>query len=351
MEAVIKVDGPEGSRELEEACRNLPQREDLSAFFIEVIFPRLEMDRWLSELVSLVPMGSVTTFGALASALGTVRASRAVGELISIGSVNGPVHRVVYSDGSVPERSVEELSTEVPTVYKIEKDRMVGFELESPPLYSLISIQEVLSNRGDKEFERRISTVAGMDISSKDNVHAGAMIVMDREGKELNEVVHLGDVRFPYIPGLLFFREALILIPLLDKARSLGMVNSETLLVLDGNGILHPRRMGVAVQFGMVTDTMTCGIAKRLMIGQRGAPKKVDDLRSTASVTEGCEEIGTALIKEGTKPVYLSKGHGCSRKEITDVILGLWRSRIPEPTRRAHILANEARKTSPSGKF
>ncbi|MEA3559932.1 MAG: endonuclease V [Candidatus Thermoplasmatota archaeon] len=346
MGSIIKLGGISSFEDLVSVSGDLPVQERLPDHFRENIFPLLNMGEWISILLEALPEGSFTTFGRIASALGTVKASRAVGELISKGKVSGPVHRVVYSDGTVPSRSP--LLAEFEHGTRIPLDDLIDFEVLHPPLYTLISVQESLRKYGGGErFE--IETIAGMDISSGADSHVGAIVVMERNGELLGETTAVGELPLPYISGLLFFREAPILVPLMEKAVSEGMVNMKTLFVLDGNGILHPRRMGLASQVGIVTKRMTCGIAKKINMGVVKDPVPMDHLRSKAPVMDGKERIGTALVKRGSKPVYLSRGHGCEDDYILDVLTELWKYRIPEPTRKAHELANRVRRELPSG--
>jgi deoxyribonuclease V len=141
-------------------------------------------------------------------------------------------------------------------------------------------------------------------------------------------------VVFPYIPGLLAFREVPVLLPAFA-----GLTSVPDLLVVDGQGCAHPRRMGLACHLGLIFDVPTIGCAKSKLIGEheelgseRGSVQYLRDAK------RGNEIIGAAVrTREGANPVFVSVGHRISLSEAIDWTLRLApQFRVPMPTRLAH---------------
>ena len=190
---VIKVEGTRSAETLNEVSRD---RDDLLEEPLESlvndIFPNLDMCDWLTRLIKPIPEGRYTTFGSLALALGDAKAARAVGELISSGRVKGPVHRIVYSDGRVPERCMGALSDEMELAHRGSEAYVsrgpgaLAFEFEHPPLQSLKRVQtahrELL--RDEKAF--RAKRTAGMDISPGKDSHTAVLVLLDLDGHVQN---------------------------------------------------------------------------------------------------------------------------------------------------------------------
>jgi deoxyribonuclease V len=143
-----------------------------------------------------------------------------------------------------------------------------------------------------------------------------------------------GRLDFPYVPGLLSFREA----PLTLAACQLVTIIPDLILV-DGQGIAHPRRMGLASHLGLFLNIPTIGCAKSLLCGRHEMPG--EDPGSYAEILDGGETIGVALrTKLGVKPIYVSIGHKIDLQTAIHWVLKCCRgSRLPEPTRLAHLAA------------
>lgn len=180
-----------------------------------------------------------------------------------------------------------------------------------------------------------IRYVAGVDVAYAKGTSIGAVAVLDFASLSLVEskVAHL-KTRFPYIPTLLSFRE----IPPAYSAIKKLEVEPDVFLV-DGQGIAHPYRLGFAAHLGLAIERPTIGVAKSRLYG------KVEPVggQGWAPLTDGGEIIGAEVVtKAGTKPIYVSIGHRVSLKRAIEIVRDCTRTyRIPEPTRRAHILANE----------
>jgi deoxyribonuclease V len=179
--------------------------------------------------------------------------------------------------------------------------------------------------------------IAGADISARrgSQTARAAVVVLSYPALELKDVASVvADLHFPYIPGLLSFRE----MPLVLAAfRKLSL--TPDLLLVDGQGLAHPRRMGIACHLGLLLDIPTIGCAKSRLCGQHNAVGEANG--SKVELLDGTEVIGTVLrSKNGSKPLYISAGHKISLENAV-----LWVSRclrgyrLPEPPRLAHLAA------------
>jgi deoxyribonuclease V len=189
----------------------------------------------------------------------------------------------------------------------------------------------------DAEAARRPAAVAGLDAAySLDGRWAvGAVAVLAPATLEvLDRAVAVGEVDFPYVPGLLAFRELPALLAALHR---LG--TQPDLLLVDGNGLLHPRRFGLACHLGVLTGLPTIGVAKSGSL--RAAPPPASARGSTAPIVDGPDELGRALRTQlGTRPVFVSVGHRIDLDTACAHVLGLAvHHRVPEPLRQAHLLA------------
>lgn len=186
-----------------------------------------------------------------------------------------------------------------------------------------------------------VKTVAGADISFNkysEIVYAGIVVLNYPDLQVIHTATAVATTKFPYIPGLLAFRELPALMEVWQKLEI-----KPDVLILDGHGIAHPRRMGIATHFGLVADTPTIGCAKSLLTGKYEEPGILP--LATSPLMDKQEEIGKVLrTKNKCKPVYVSPGHKITMLESLDVIAQCIRKhRIPEPTRLAHLLVNKIR--------
>jgi deoxyribonuclease V len=183
----------------------------------------------------------------------------------------------------------------------------------------------------------QVHLVAGIDISSPDarGVARGAVVVLRYPDLSIVEMqVAEGKVTFPYVPGLLSFREGPLILAACEK---LG--NVPDLVFIDGQGIAHPRRFGLASHVGLFLALPTIGCAKSILCG-RHAPVG-EEGGSHAELCDNGEVIGAALrTKSGVKLVYVSVGHKIDLTEALQWVLKCCRGyRLPEPTRLAHLAA------------
>ncbi len=185
------------------------------------------------------------------------------------------------------------------------------------------------------------TTVAGIDVSYDDTsklMFAG-VVVMSGDGRQvLDTATAAARVRFPYIPGLLSFRETPAVIKAWTKLKALP-----DCLICDGHGLAHPRRFGLACHLGVLLRLPSIGCAKSLLVGTHRQPGKRRG--SLEPLLDHGEQVGAVLrTRHGVAPVFVSQGDriglDAAVQTVLDTCIGY---RLPEPTRRAHLLVNEMR--------
>ena len=176
--------------------------------------------------------------------------------------------------------------------------------------------------------------IAGVDISVNRwaKTGTGAVVVLSYPELEPVEIKVVTDhIEFPYVPGLLSFREAPLIL-----AACKELTVTPDLVMVDGQGIAHPRRIGLASHLGLFLDVPTIGCAKSRLCGRHDEPG--NEAGSYAELLDGDEVIGVVLrTREGVKPVYVSVGHKVDLPAAIRWTLACCRGyRLPEPTRLAH---------------
>ena len=179
--------------------------------------------------------------------------------------------------------------------------------------------------------------IAGVDIAAgkAQGMATGAVVVLSYpELRVVETKVVQGELDFPYIPGLLSFRESPLTLAACEK-----LSITPDLVLVDGQGVAHPRRFGLASHLGLFLNTPTIGCAKSLLCGRHEEPGI--EPGSYAEVTDRGEVIGVALrSKLDVKPVYVSIGHRVDLQTAIYWVLECCRGyRLPEPTRLAHLAA------------
>jgi deoxyribonuclease V len=182
-----------------------------------------------------------------------------------------------------------------------------------------------------------VQTVGGVDVHYRNGWATAAVVVVGIHTLATVEwVTSSTRCNFPYIPGLLTFREGPAVIEALAK-----LTSRPDLLIFDGQGIAHPRRCGLASHIGVLLDTPAIGCAKTRLQGQyeEPGPAKGD----YTFLEDRMETIGAVLrTRSGVKPVYVSIGHRIDLPDSIRIILQCCRRyRLPEPIRRADRLARE----------
>lgn len=210
-----------------------------------------------------------------------------------------------------------------------------------------VKIQEGLRDQLNLEWDgRAVKTVGGVDISLKDDRARAAIVVLGfPELFPLEEATSEVPLVFPYIPGLLTFREGPAVLAAWEK-----LAQKPDLIMFDGQGIAHPRGIGIASQMGLWLDRPTIGVAKSRLYGRHDEvglePGKVAALYDQRQPDKMIG--GVVRTKKNTKPLYISPGHLIDVQHAVDFVLRCVRGyRLPEPTRWAHNIAGGA--TLPSG--
>ena len=199
--------------------------------------------------------------------------------------------------------------------------------------------QQMLSSRLILEWGgREVNLVAGADFSydcGDKNIGASLVVFKIPEFKivEISEAVR--KVEFPYIPGFLSFRESPVFLDAFRKVRKKPDVT-----IIDGNGIAHPRRMGLASFVGVYLDICTIGCAKKPFFPFVLPPEKKG--ASTIFKNDKKEQVGFCLrTRSGVKPIFVSPGHRINFEYSKKIVLLCSKYRIPEPLREAHRRAGE----------
>lgn len=214
-------------------------------------------------------------------------------------------------------------------------------------LEEAISVQKLLATYVIREdaFET-ITHLCGTDTSNAldtpDEIHAAA-VVLDQRGLKPKAIAQLSCKHlFPYVSGFLAFREAPSII---EAFRQLPF--SPDLIMADGQGICHPRGLGIASQLGVLLDKPTIGVAKSILIGEPQGILGSEIGDTIPLVWKGKHIANLVRTKRRCNPLIVSIGHRISLSSATRLVLESTQGyRLPEPTRHAHLTANEQRKRS-----
>ena len=180
---------------------------------------------------------------------------------------------------------------------------------------------------------KTVKTVAGIDVGMKGDMACAAIVMVDLPGLDVvAKATATRRITFPYIPGLLSFREGPVILDVLDR---LG--RKPDLLIFDGQGIAHPCRLGIASHIGLIVDLPSIGCAKSRLCGQYQEPDV--ERGSHVPLMDHGETIGAILrTRAGVKPVFVSIGHRIDLRTSIDTVLGCCKGyRLPArrcPARR-----------------
>ncbi|MGC9307153.1 MAG: endonuclease V [Thermoplasmatota archaeon] len=256
------------------------------------------------ELADQVPHGAVTTPEAIAEALGDHRAARAVQRVLTHAGRGD----CIVAMGSAAGR---ELFTDFAGQAPLQRLRA-----EQQRLRDAVVISD--------DFDE-IATIAGVDVAYQGQTAYGAYVEMDMDGEVTAIKAIQMETRFPYISTYLSYRELPVLEVLLDG-------ETPSLVMVDGNGILHPYGFGLASHVGVLHDLPVIGVAKSLLCGE---------ICNRYVYLNGRR---TAVCCGTNNPVYVSPGHRISLETAASITEHGCRHRIPEPIRRAHMLAGQTKR-------
>ncbi|MBN2550507.1 MAG: deoxyribonuclease V [Anaerolineales bacterium] len=202
-----------------------------------------------------------------------------------------------------------------------------------------IAIQEQLRHRIIRQDNvGKVNRIAGVDVGFEMGgaiTRAAVAVISFPELELMDRSIARCPTVFPYVPGLLSFREAPAILEALKSLQTLP-----DLLMVDGQGLAHPRRFGLASHLGLLVEIPSIGVAKSILVGRH---QPLDETEGTwAPLVDGGEVIGAALrTRQGVKPVYVSIGHRISLETAVGITMQCVRKhRLPEPTRQADLLAS-----------
>ncbi|MCS6851420.1 MAG: deoxyribonuclease V, partial [Gemmataceae bacterium] len=242
----------------------------------------------------------------------------------------------------------------LPAVVKRLKGKKPGMEIATLHSWEVtpaegVALQRQLASRIDVRTPlTRCELVAGADVSYNRHspvMWAGVVVVRVADGAVVEECGAMEEARFPYVPGLLSFREAP---PLLKAFRQLQ--SEPDVILVDGQGLAHPRRFGLACHLGLWLNRPCAGCAKSVLCGQFREPGK--RAGSLSPLVDGDEVIGSVVrTRTGVRPVVVSAGHRIDLPSAVRVVLQTCRGyRLPEPIRQAHRHVNELRRQQGAGR-
>ena len=210
-----------------------------------------------------------------------------------------------------------------------------------------VKIQKALCGKlrlGENMFSGHLRWVGGADISytrGDDRFFAAVVILEWPSLQTVEEATHAEKVTFPYVPGLLSFREGPPLIRAFEKLK-----RAPDVVLFDGQGIAHPRGFGLASHMGVLLNVASVGCAKTKLVGEH------DEVGEAAGdyteLVYGGRAVGAVVrTKDRVKPIYVSQGHRVGLRQSIRLALSCCRGyRIPEPVRQAHLLVNRMRRLS-----
>lgn len=220
----------------------------------------------------------------------------------------------------------------IPDLHPWPQDYQEALELQR----SLSACVSLKAMRGES-----YSLVAGADVSSvraRGQLWAAVVVLKLPNLEMIEESYATLDTEFPYIPGLLSFREAPVLVEAMRK-----LEREPDVVICDGQGLAHPRRLGLACHLGLWLGLPTIGCAKSRLVGEAPEPGPNPGDWQPLKYKNGT--VGAVLrTRAGSKPVFVSPGHLMDAPTARQVVLSCCRgTRLPEPTRQAHLAVNRYR--------
>lgn len=316
---------------------------------------------FLQEVYKLslqIPKGKITTYKEIAKGLGSENSARAVGNAMANNPYPFvvPCHRVVHSDGDIrgfglgnalkikmlKEEGVEVKNNKVDLRKFLFKNFSTNYPLKKLREEQIQLAKKIILKDDFKE----LKIIGGADVSYLNDISFSAIVSYDYKTKEIiEEKVVKSKVNFPYIPTFLSYREY----PLIEKAfKSLN--KKPSLLVIDGNGVLHPLGIGTASYIGLLLNVPTIGVAKSLLCGKEEKIDKKDISKFLGKLGEIDEKLAKVVYKNkligfayysAKKPIYISPGHRISFQTALKITKEFCKYRLPEMIRIADMKAKE----------
>ncbi len=313
------------------------------------MFALPDIERITLELVAQIPKGKVATFREIALALGDPIAARAVGSILAQHKHDCPSYRVISFDGTVTEEQAQLLQAEgVPVkegrVLSLSKFLFREFRSDKP-LQKLQQIQNAIRAQMRLVPDRtEYHTVGGVDLSYAGTQGVAAYVRCELDSLKVLDTQTLAqEVRFPYIPSYLAFRELPVMLALLQKLKDQNSLAEITFV--DGTGTLHHRQAGIASQLGVVLDIPTIGITKSLLHGEPERDLKTLAPREICYIRIAGERAGAALRPtEDAEPFFISPGHRIDLETALELTIRALTSEstLPEPIQHAHNASRHA---------
>jgi len=327
-----------------------------------IVYEIPDIYRYVLYTLREIPKGKITTYGELGAAIGDKIAARAIGYIMATNPRPDiyPCYKVVNRDGSIGKYSLgkeEKIRRLRKEGIRIESERIIDFQdrlVRShqidvfPYLRSLRNMQSWLSVATELSDEHtQIRNIASFDLSYVDgppDISICVGCLFDIKNTKLNGLaISILPVFIPYIPTYLAFRELPAILLCLEH---LMRHRKPDAVFLDGQGVLHPRRFGIATHIGVIANLTSVGIAKTLLCG-RVVEKWSKSGDSYYAPIELDGEILGFIIRKNRHEIIVSPGHRISPEKALEIALNLeWRPRDPEPLvmRVPHLIATSVRK-------
>ncbi|XP_042039100.1 endonuclease V-like isoform X1 [Salvia splendens] len=229
------------------------------------------------------------------------------------------------------------------------------FSWKLPPICNGQTYEGAQDDR-DSDRGKFLKYIGGADLSfskADPSIACATLVVLDASTLEVvHEVSNTVELRVPYVPGFLAFREAPVLLELLEKLKNTALQLYPQVLMVDGNGLLHPRGFGLACHLGVLADLPTIGIGKNLHhvdgLTQHGVRQLLEANGDSCSdvftlMGDSGSTLGAALRSTvgSLKPIFISVGHRISLASAIEIVKLSCRYRIPEPIRQADIRSRD----------
>ncbi|MBC7221821.1 endonuclease V [Candidatus Bipolaricaulota bacterium] len=305
----------------------------------------------LRDLVFQIPLGRVTTYRALAEALGDPDSVRFVAAFLSSEEAKDwPVHRVVHSSGALGRafggdrgQTAEKLRKEGVRIVGDRVDPLLQFffaEFRTErPLARLQEEQREVARRAVLCPLPEGGKIGAVDVAYQGEEAVAALVLADSRGEPQDFLLARAPARFPYIRTYLSYRELPAYLAVLREAEKKGLWPD--VLLVDGNGILHPRRAGIATHLGVLLDLPTVGVAKGHLCGDVNTEGMV--IGEWRPVLLEGEVVGGAIRTGRNRTLFVSPGHRADVNTSVDLVLSLTqKDELPPPLRFAHEMATEA---------